>query len=262
MIEAATKGGLTVALWMLVRVLRRDSMSGYLLYSGRFSDVERRVALYAYPLLDPQMHMLVEGDEALRAELLEGVKSRGTDANGLVKALQIPANVALSAVWGLLRKLVMQPVVPYRAMIDQFAREESHNNDVLRAELTRLREQRTDLHNRRGGLAVNVLALVFLRYRGSPANSDEDSSSPADTMRTLAENEYVVGEEARPPDVALLEAVVSRARADLIDRLGQRVDAGEIAFAGDWRASVLPDGSPAKGSLLPKPVDAAEGAEK
>ncbi|NQD96705.1 hypothetical protein HP532_29015, partial [Pseudomonas sp. CrR25] len=104
-VQDLATGGLGVVLPMLAKVLAKNPMAGRLLYSPRYTDVERRVAQYVFPLVDPQLQALAENNEMLKTDLLDGLKARGTTGAGLVNSLKIPANVALGALWGLMRKL-------------------------------------------------------------------------------------------------------------------------------------------------------------
>jgi hypothetical protein len=248
------KGGLGMALSLLAKVLASQPMAGHLLCSPRYSDIERRVAQYAYPLVDPQLQMLVEGDDALKADILEGMKDRGTDGFALVKSLKIPASVALGAVWGVLRKLMIQPIVPNELTLNLFIIDEAHKNDVLETALRRLRTRPTSLRHRRGGGPLSTLHVVFLRYRGSPARESRGRVLGSETVSLLAENEYVVGEDGPPTDV-WMDDIVDDARSDLIAWLGSRVAKEEIGFADDWPEKILPSpGEYVVGALLPQPV--------
>jgi hypothetical protein len=247
-------GTLTIALPIVAKMLAATPMAGRLLYSRRFTDAERRVAQYVYPLVDLHLQALVEGDEALIAEVLEGMKSRGTDAVALVKSLKIPASAALVAAWGLMRKLALQPVVPNDMWLDAFATEESHQNHILKTALRRLKTEPATLRHKRGGDPVNVLAIVFLRYRGSPAASDDDPRSAAATARVLEDNEYVMSQSGDGVSAELLDAAVADARSRLLSWLQERVAKHKIAFAEGWQSKVLPPPDTySRGFLLPAP---------
>ncbi len=259
-VEALTMGTLGFALPYLANLLARMPMAGYFLYSSRFTDVERRVAQYVYPLVDQQLRTLVEGDEALTAEVIEGMKGRGTDEAGLVKSLKVPAGAALRAVWGLVRKLLLQPVVPHRLMLPGFVTEEAHRNKILESILKALQEQSTTLRHKRGGEPVNALAFLLLRYRGSPAESSESVPTATSLAQLLYENEYVIGEEANAPGTAALDSILAGMRAQVLAELEEQVAKQKIEFAPGWQAQVLPDPTAYKaGALLPAPIEQQAG---
>jgi len=253
LLQALAAGGLGVALPMLTDVLAKYPMAGRLLHSPRFTDVERRVAQFAYPLVDPQLQALVEGNERMLADVQEGMKDRPAGAQELVRSLGIPASTALAAVWGLLRKLVAQPVVPTRPMLEVFVREESHGNAALSAALNALAALPSPLRHRRGGEAASVLAVVFLRYRGSPAANRPSSERPTldGTLQLLADNEYVIDDGAAP-DAALFDSALADARERIVKELA--LQPAGVLPAG-WQDAVLPDPhSYATGRLLPTPI--------
>lgn len=259
-VQGLTTGTLGVALPYLANLLARMPMAGYLLYSGRFTDVERRIAQYVYPLVDLQLQALVQGDAALTAEVVEGIKGRGTDATGLVKSLKVPAGAALGAVWSLVRKLLLQPVVPHKQMLPSFVTEEAHQNKTLESILKTLQDRSTALRHKRGGEPVNALAFLSLRYRGSPAESGESVAAAASLAQLLCENEYVIGEEAIAPDAAALASILADVRVQVLANLEKQVAKWKIKFAPGWQAQVLPDPAVYKaGALLPAPIEPQAG---
>lgn len=256
LLEAFAGGALGFALQTIAKTLAQMPMAGYLLYSHRFTDLERRVAQYAYPLVDLQLQKLIEGDEALTAEVLEGLKSRGIDAAGLVKSLKIPASTALGAVWGLLRKLVIQPVVPHGKMLASFVAAEAHQNEILVSLLKSLEHQATPLRNKRGGEPVSALAFLMLRYRGSPSESVRKVADTKHLAKLLQENEYVIGEEAAAPDARGLDRILAELRAHVLAELKQEVAKRNVKFGRGWHKQVLPKPAAYKtGALLPAPVE-------
>lgn len=245
---------LTFVLPYLANLLGRMPMAGYLLYSRRFTDAERRVAQYVYPFVDPQLRVLVEGDEALTAEVIEGMKERGTDAIGLVKSLKIPAGAALGAAWGLVRKLLLQPVVPHNLMLPDFVTVEAHHNKVLESILKSLEDQLTPLRHKRGGEPVNALAFLSLCYRGSPAEPSENAPSVSSLAQLLRENEYVIGEEANLPDPVRLDTILTGVRAQLLVEMKRQAAKRKIKLPRGWQAQVLPEPAEYKaGTLLRRP---------
>lgn len=255
-VQGLATGGLGVALPVLASLLAKHPMAARLLHSPRYTDVERRVAQYVFPLVDPQLQALVQNNEALKTDLRDGMKARGTTGAGLVGSLKIPASVALGAVWGLMRKLVLQPVVPDRQIIDAFVAQESRENQVLESVLKHFAQLPSPLRHKRGGEpAISKLAIVFLRYRGSPAATKEGPPDVVETVRLLTENEYVIDAGAREPDGALLDEVVANVREGLLDMIGQEVRQKTLILPEGWQHQVLPaPDSYQRGSLLPQPV--------
>ncbi len=255
-VQGLTTGTLGVTLPYLANLLARMPMAGYLLYSSRFTDVERRVAQYVYPLVDLQLRALVDGDEALTAEVIEGMKERKIDATGLVKSLKVPAVAALGAVWGLVRKLLLQPVVPHKQILPRFVTTEAHKNKILESSLRTLQKESTLLRHRRGGEPINALEFLYLCYRGSPAEPGERAPTSAGLAQLLYENEYVIGEEASLPDAVALDSILARVRVKVLGKLEKQAAKRKIRFAPGWQALVLPDPAAYKvDALLPAPIE-------
>jgi hypothetical protein len=249
--------GLEVALPLLAKVLAQLPEAGILIGSRRFTDVERRIAQYVDPLVDPQLRALVEGDDAMKSELREGLASRGMSGLDLVRALQIPSGVALAAIWSLARKLVVQPVLPHKYMLGLFAREESHGQAILQQLIKQEGGCLSTLRHRRGGDPAPDLALVVLRYRGSPAVSLQGAAEPIErTIEALGSAGYVMGDgEGRLATSSDLDAAVDRVRARLIAKLEQELSSGQLRLGEGWKELVLPAAANArKGQLMPEPL--------
>jgi len=252
LITAATHWTLGFILPVLAALLKGAPEAGRLLYTKRYTNTERRLAQYVYPLIDPQLQELVKDSDELTREARESFGSGNTNAIELVKSLRIPATVAIAAAWSLIRKMKLQPVVPSEPHLDSFVSSESRQNAVLKGALNSLRDESSPIHNKRGGDPVNTLAVVYLRYRGSPAGEHEGRVDSNETLRVLCEADYVYGKKDDDLVPAMLDKTVDSARRSLIEHLGQPVERGEIQFDTGWEELVLPAvDAYSHGSLLP-----------
>jgi hypothetical protein len=90
LLEAFKLGTLALALPALRALLEKMPSASLLLYTPRFTDLERRIAQYAYPMVDPQLRALVADNKLLTDEAVKGMREQSTDVVGLVRSLRIP----------------------------------------------------------------------------------------------------------------------------------------------------------------------------
>jgi len=148
--------------------------------------------------------------------------------------------------------LMFMPIADPSISLEENTKLAARQNAVLKGALNSLRDESSPIHNKRGGDPVNTLAVVYLRYRGSPAGEHEGRVDSNETLRVLCEADYVYGKKDDDLVPAMLDKTVDSARRSLIEHLGQPVERGEIQFDTGWEELVLPAvDAYSHGSLLP-----------
>jgi hypothetical protein len=242
---------LSLALPYLRKLLKKMPTATARLSTSRFTDVERRVAQYVDPMLDPQLRTLIDNYHALTEEAIKGLEEQSTDPADLVRSLGIPAGTALSVVWALVRKLLVQPVIPTQVLLPGFVSSESHTNSVLESTLTGLNAIPTSLRDKPANQPVHALAFLVLYYRGSPAAAD-DLYKGRTLVEILNATEYVCGDA--PASDSDLASILDEIRRSVMETLERHVAEKKVAFKRGWKSRVLPPREKYKrGELLPAP---------
>ena len=240
---------LALALPYLRKLLQKMPTATARLSTSRFTDVERRVAQYVYPMLDPQLRTLIDNYQILTEEAIKGLEAQSTDPAGLVRSLGMPAGTALSVAWALVRKLLLQPVIP--TLLPGFVSSESHANSVLESTLTGLNAIPTRLRDKPANQPVHALAFLALYYRGSPAAAD-DLYKGSTLIEILNATEYVCGDA--PASDSGLASILDEIRTSVTETLERHVANKKVAFTRGWKSRVLPPREKYKpGELLPAP---------
>ena len=237
----------------LAKLLDRMPTAGHLIQSSRFTDVERRVAHFTCPSIDPRLKELLS--ISITSPDNPDLAGEVSDTVELVKSLKIPAGTALQAVWGLVRKLLMEPVVPDGWHLVKFVTEEGHRNKNLEDILNKLRDKPLELHHKRDGTSINGLAFIFLRYRGSPASPNDGVQTATSLAALLNENEYILGEKNTVLDVKILDTILEDLRAHVVAEIEVQLGRNALSLGDGWRQLVLPNPAGyAMGGLLPTPI--------
>jgi hypothetical protein len=240
LVDDLAQGTLVVGLPMLSKLLKRRPDAADQLYSKRFTDLERRVAQYVYPLVDPQLRELAEASPGLREKLKASADERSSDPAELVRSLKVPAGTALGAVWGLIRKLEIQPVLPATPQLKQFVAIEAHRDPTLKGVLERIGKTPTQLHHQRSRRPVNGLEFLYLCYQGSPAEFSLERPKAARLAEVLNEAEFVVGPEEKPVTGRTIGSILGELRKTTVQVAEPAVEAGELHPAPGWQEHVLP----------------------
>jgi hypothetical protein len=148
--------------------LRKADDAAELLRLGEFSQVERRLADYVFPLTDPALDAVLASHKDRADDLREAVLARGRDGRELSRALQLPLGFAMIAALSLSQKLAKAVAdVPTKAQVDAFVARENQGNRLLRNALLGLRAVSTGLRRPGMARALNALDYLALRYESS-----------------------------------------------------------------------------------------------
>jgi hypothetical protein len=246
-----------LALPYLKSLLDNNPEAGYLLVSRRYTDLERRIAFFVAPHASPAVHELVSGlkdSRAIEAALAEDAPSEGTIVQRTIEATGVPASTLLRATWSVLKKLLLESVVPLRIAATSFADSEAHGAEALRKILSTLADADTPLRPKAGGKRASALAFLCLYYRGSAAYPAGTKHTAATLVTLLNECDYVWSDELTAVSEAQLSAQVAELRERIADKIAAAVESKALDLPEDWRKQVLPPlDSYERGGLLPAP---------
>jgi hypothetical protein len=194
-LEGAKNKTLGVGLPALAEMLVKYPDTKFWLRTQRFSNLERRMAYWLQPVLDPRLGNVVKGDAKFKSKLEKASKERAADEATLLRDLDMTSTTALRVAWGVFTKLFVFPVLPGQPLIDGFVKEESRGSDAFAKVLLLLRQKSSQLNHPPSGRTLNLLEFAFLYYRGSPADSPTRPKSPDQLAFRLGEAEFVFGSE-------------------------------------------------------------------
>jgi hypothetical protein len=242
-----------VALPYLRTLLSNNPEVGYLVASRRYTDLERRIAFFVYPQAAPALRELMDASKRI-AEAWSEDEPVDTSVKNAIETLGVPASTLLRATWSLLKKLLVQPVVPLKLTASAFAESEAHGVAALKKMLMSLADEPTPLRPRAGPLYTKGLAFLCLYYRGSPAYSTGTTHGVATLASLLNDSEYVWSDELAPITAVLLTKQVDALRDRLLKSIASALKTGELELDDGWEQQVLPPLSAyERGKLLPAP---------
>jgi hypothetical protein len=247
-----------LALPYLKSLLDDNPEAGYLIVSRRYTDLERRIAFFVSPHASPavqEMMSSLKDSRAIEAALAEDAPAEGNLVQRTIEAVGVPASTLLRATWSVLRKLLLESVVPLRPVASSFANSEAHGAEALRKILSPLADVRTPLRPKAGGKYASALQFLCLYYRGSAAYPpDAKHHSIAALAGLLDDCDYVWSDELTPVSEGQLTAQVAELRERVANAIAAAVKNKELDLPADWRKHVLPPlNSYERGRLLPAP---------
>jgi len=181
----------------LAEGLSDSSEARFWLPTKRFSELERRVAYWLQPSLDPQLSPITETDPNFEQNLSRAALERAADTTALLTELNLSWPTALRAAWGLFIKLFVQPVIPDKGRLQQFAEDESRGNPTFTQLLRGLGSKASRIHHQTSGRELNLLEFAYLYYRGSPAEELSGRVSTEQLVACLDEAGFVFSDEQR-----------------------------------------------------------------
>jgi hypothetical protein len=254
-----------LALPYLRSLLGKNPEAGYLLVSRRYTDLERRIAFYVYPKAAPAVLELMSTSRALEAALADLAPAETKDdkkneehlVRNTIEAIGVPASTLLRGTWSVLKKLLVEPVVPLKFGAESFAVTEARGIDAFRQILSSLASDRTPLRPKAGGPHASALAFLCMCYRGSPAYPPETTHTLKALAALLNDCDYVWSDKLAKVSAAQLSDYVNHMRERITDAIAAAVETKTIDLAPDWRAHVLPPVTAyTRGALLPAPRQA------
>jgi Dyp-type peroxidase family len=254
--HGATKFTLQTVLTGLAKLLSRYPEARFWLQTKRFSDLERHVAYWLQPTLDPRLDVLIEDDPSLGRKLMDTARERVADVVSLLTELNVSSNTALGAAWGVFIKLFIQPVLPNEERLKTFVQQESRGHVVLATVLSDLRKTPAHLHHPPSGRTLNLLEFAFLYYRGSPAEGIVSRVSIEQLTARLDEAGFVFGKEQRRVTASDLSLQHTELRQHVIRGLEPITKRRWLPFPPTWQLSVFPPLEQySRGNLFPLSED-------
>jgi hypothetical protein len=175
--------------------LRSDTHARYWLQTRRFTDLERAIAYWIRPEINPQLAGVIEEAPELEKRFESTGRTRATDLAAMLTELNLPATTALRTAWSVYTKLYVRSVVPDETRLGQFIEQESRKQPLFEGTLKRLRSRSSRVHCQPIARRLNLLEFAYLYYRGSPADAGADPVAIAKLAATLQEAGFAFGHE-------------------------------------------------------------------
>ncbi|MEN3370746.1 MAG: hypothetical protein V7609_2889 [Verrucomicrobiota bacterium] len=233
----------------LAEKLSHHPEARFWLQTPRFTDLERRVAYWLQPALDPRFAGACEAYPEFARKLRSAANDRTTDEATLLAELNLGSTTALGAALGIYYKLFTNPVIPDATRLETFVTEESQQRTMLARLLRRLAKKPSHIHQVQMKRRLNLLEFIYLYYRGSPA--DGTKAELERLASRLCESGFVFDEKGSltPADVAAQQSEVQQ---ELIRELEAASMPRGFTLPQNWQARVLPTlQGYTKGELLP-----------
>ena len=237
-IEEFSAGTLSRFLQSIQKSLARIDEVPELLRSPEYTDLERRITGFVYPLTDPALEALLASRKNRAEDLREAVLARGRDGRELARALQLPLGTAVLHAFGLSAKLsnAVQDLPP-KVQITTFVERESQGNAELREALEALHQMPVPV--RRPGKAKPLDALEYLVLRYDTSGTARASGASA-TKRSMPR--LLTTTTGEPADARSASKTLREVQQALSAEVSARVEAGKLTLR------------PAKGAKLVAPV--------
>ncbi len=249
-LDSVSKFTLHGALPVLARQFALHPEVRHWLQSDRFDDVERAVAYWLQPTLDPRLSFLLEANPELARTIGASAEARAKTESILLTDLNLSATTALRAAWGLVSKLILDPLVPSQTMLDAFVKKHASGQgveaEIVREIFRHLKETPSRVHHPASGRRLTLLELVYLFYRASSGKSWFEPGAAEQVTAQLVDSGFQFDQE---------DLSTARLLQD-VDEMKKQVVAA-IARAEQDKKLKLPDGWQ-KGFLSMQPGDSSE----
>jgi len=225
---------------LLAEWLSKYADAAMWLRTPRFTDLERRLAYWLAPVLDPRLADVSRADSKLAGALRSSAKQRAADLASLLAELDMTSTTALRTAWAVFTKLFLRPVVPLRPQLEAFAREESRGQEPFVKLFAMLGKVPSELQEPMSGRTLTLVEVAFLYYRGSPADEPAARPSTEGAAALLAEAGFVVASRGAAPaaaDISVHHSLLQRRALAYLERAER---SGAVGFRPMWQLQVFP----------------------
>jgi len=237
--EDAKSATLRAGLPSLTQFLGRAPEARFWLQTKRFTDLERRIAYWLQPALDPRFTAAIEADPELARKIHDQGTNRTVDEATLLTELDISSTTALRASWEIFNKLFARPVLPGAGRLKTFVDEESRARRVYARILKGIERKSTRIFQPLSKRNLNLLEFVYLYYRGSPADGIKQAAVLERLAQRLDESGFVFAERSTLA-AADLSAQHSEAQREVIELLERASIPRGWRLPEAWQVQVLP----------------------
>lgn len=230
---------LEVSVTQLTKRLRSDPTAHHWLRTRRFTDLERSLAYWIRPEINPQMAgVFVEAPE-IEKRVEEAGRARAGDALALLTELNAPAATVLRTIAAVYSKLYVFPVIPDENLLRTFVAKEARGQRLFVATLNGLRRP-SELHCPAISRRLSLLEFTRLYYRGSPADGAAARGAVSALATRLAEAEFVFGDAQESVTPAVIIAHHKALRQNVIGRIGGSRSRQVKQLPEGWQSAVFP----------------------
>ena len=226
------------ALSALAGKLRGDAEAGEWLKTRRFTDLERAVAYWLRPQINPQLADVLREAPDIEKTLESTDRKRVTDIVSLLIHLNVTSTTALGTALSVYSKLYLKPGPPDESRLDAFVKDESRGHSIFAGPLKRLATRPSRLHRLSNGRQLNLLEFAFLDHRGSPADAQPERGSIVKLFTRLEEAEFVFGEDRQKITSNHISLEHDVLRKEMIKMLERSRQVSQLPHS--WKQRVFP----------------------
>jgi len=246
--DTALKAGVT----QLATRLRSDPTARHWLSTPRFTDLERSLAYWIRPEINPQLAGVFEEAPELAKSVETAARARAFDPVVLLTELNAPAATVLRTIASVYSKLYVSPVIPTDEMLTSFVAKESRGQRLFVVTLGGLRSKPSELHCPAINRRLSLLVFARLYYRGSPADAVAERGSLSALATRLAEAGFAVGEAREAVTPALITAQHKILRQEVVAAIKRSRSRQVKQLPDGWQTEVFPTvGRYKEGQLFP-----------
>jgi hypothetical protein len=231
---------LQAAVTQLTKQLRNDPTASHWLRTRRFTDLERSLAYWIRPEINPQLAGVFAESPELAKRVETAGRARAGDAMALITELNAPAATVLRTIAAVYSKLYLRPVIPGEELLTTFVRTEARGQRLFLLTLNGLRTKPSGLHCPAIDRRLNLLEFARLYYRGSPADAAADRGAVSALAARLDEAEFVVGETNGTVTPARITDQYNALRQEVVSAMRRSRSRQVKELPDGWQAEVFP----------------------
>lgn len=206
--EQAATFTLPKAIGYLSRLLADNPDARDVIGSPYFNDMERRLACWLQPGLDPNLPPDCENDSFFQEESSHAAAARTENPSLLLTDLALSSSAALKMSWSLFTKLYVKPIIPRQVQLTAYINELTKDDPDTRSNLVALKSKPSPISHRKSGRSISLLECAYLLQWGSPADGPQKNGIDLEKLtHRLNETGYILTAGNRPLTVADLRTL-------------------------------------------------------
>jgi hypothetical protein len=171
-----------------------------------FNAMERRLACWLQPAVDPRLPAEVLNDSFLQEEWARVAETRAETPALLLTDMGLSSTMAVKIAWGVFTKLFIKPVIPRQVQLTTFLNTLEKERGGSRARLLATKEKPSPLRHIKSGRTLNQLECAYLLQWGSPADGvQKDAVDLPKLANRLGEAGFVLAPDSRSVTVSDLQ---------------------------------------------------------
>ncbi len=190
------ESSLKVEIPKLVKYLSEHEEVWPLVDSHHLTPIEKRVAIFLFPLLDSSMQRMTRNAKKLRQRLVNQALDDMPSEYDMLRALNVPIGKMLLSLSTFNQKLTKRSLLTNRMTKRVAMKWESQGDEVFYDALYSLRKEDTSIAKESGRNRVNLLELLYLRRHGSLLTLSSGPLTPQEIADLLSSEKYLCRQES------------------------------------------------------------------